>query len=187
MSTIAAVIGRILIAIIFIGSGANKLMEQALTEGMITKVGLPAGLAVPTGIFELVAGLCLVFGIMTRLASVLLAGFTFLTIIFFHNNFSDPTQTIMALKNVALIGGLLLVFAHSQIWYGWDSMRKERKHEIAVNEAEARVHDAELRAARAEGAAEAAHEPVVVHTAPVAPVTTVVTPAPGVNPDTRAL
>ncbi len=65
----------------------------------------------------------------------------------------------MFLKDVAIAGGLLLVFAHSQIWYGWDRIRRERREEIAV-------HDAELRAARAEGAAEAAAHPVAVETEP---------------------
>ena len=156
MSSIAAVIGRIFLAIIFIVSGATKLMTVAATEAMIVGVGLPGGLAIPTGLFELIAGLCLVLGLMTRIASILLAGFTLLAAVLFHNNLADPMQSAMFLKNVAIAGGLLLVFAHSQMWYGWDRIRRERRHEIAVRDADARVHDAELRAARAEGAAQAA-------------------------------
>jgi putative oxidoreductase len=39
------------------------------------------------------------------------------------------------------------------MWYGWDRVRRERRHELETRDAEAKVHDAELRAARAEGAA----------------------------------
>jgi putative oxidoreductase len=154
MSTIAAVIGRILLAIIFIVSGANKLMDVPATEQMITSVGMPGGLAIPTGIFEVVLGLCLALGLMTRLAAILLAGFTLIATVLFHAPLmaEDPMQAANTMKNLAIVGGLLLVFAHSQIWWSWDSMRKTRRGEVAARDAEARAHDAELRAARAEGA-----------------------------------
>jgi putative oxidoreductase len=159
MSSIAAVIGRILLAIIFIVSGATKLMTVAATEAMITGVGMPGGLAIPVGLFELIAGICLVLGLMTRIASLALAVFSVLAALLFHNQLVDPIQSAMFLNDIAIAGGLLLVFAHSQIWYGWDRVRRERRHEVAA-------HDAEMRAARAEGAAEAATHPA--HAATVA-------------------
>ncbi|MDB5726321.1 MAG: hypothetical protein JWQ16_3075 [Novosphingobium sp.] len=164
MSSIAAVIGRILLAIIFIVSGATKLMTVAATEAMITGVGMPGGLAIPTGLFELIAGICLVLGLMTRIASILLAGFTLLAALLFHNRLNDPIQSAMMLKDVAIAGGLLLVFAHSQMWYGWDRVRRERRHEIEAHDAESRAREAELRAARAEGVVEG-----TPHTVEVAP------------------
>jgi len=156
MSSIAAIIGRIFLAIIFVVSGATKLMDVGGTEAMITGAGLPGGLAIPTAVFELVAGLLLALGLMTRLASILLAGFTLLAALLFHNQLTDPMQSAMFLKNVAIAGGLLLVFAHSQIWYGWDRVRRDRHHELETRKADERARDAELRAARAEGAAGAA-------------------------------
>jgi len=156
MSTLAAVIGRILIALLFLVAGFNKVMDASSADAMIQQVGMPAGLGMVTGICEIVGGLCLVFGIMTRLVAVLLFLFTGLTTLLFHNNFMDPVQGVMALKNIAIMGGLLLVFAHSQMWWSYDAMRTRRRGEIATRDAELRAHDAELRAARAEGAAEAA-------------------------------
>ena len=156
MSSIAAIIGRIFLAIIFIVSGATKLMDLSGTEQMITSVGFPSGLAIVVAVFELVAGILLAIGLMTRLASLLLAGFTLLAALMFHNQFSDPMQSAHFLKNVAIAGGMLLVFAHSQIWYGWDRIRRDRNHELETRKAEERAREAELRAARAEGAAGAA-------------------------------
>ncbi|WP_327195110.1 DoxX family protein, partial [Sphingomonas sp. LH128] len=52
VSKIAAIIGRILIALIFIFSGAGKLADISATETMIVAAGLPSGLAIPTGLFE---------------------------------------------------------------------------------------------------------------------------------------
>ncbi|MFD2579835.1 hypothetical protein ACFSTD_17290 [Novosphingobium colocasiae] len=61
----------------------------------------------------------------------------------------------MALKNLAIIGGLALAFAHSQIWSHYYAIARERQGEILANKAEARVREAELRAERAEAEARA--------------------------------
>lgn len=153
MSTIAAVIGRILLSLIFIVSGISKLMDVGGTETMIVSAGLPGGLAIPTGVFELVCGVLLALAMMTRLVSVLLVGFTALATLFFHRQFTDPMQAAMAMKNLAIMGGLLLVFAHSHLWYGWDRMRRDRNSAVLARKAEERAHEAELRAAKAEGRA----------------------------------
>ncbi|MEE4454086.1 DoxX family protein [Novosphingobium resinovorum] len=162
MSKIAAIIGRILIALIFIFSGAGKLADISATETMIVASGLPSGLAIPVGLFELLAGLCLAAGFMVRLVAVLLAGFTALTILSFHAQIGDPMQRVMALKNLAIIGGLALAFAHSQMWSHYYAITRERRGERAARDAQARerdtdarLHEAELRAARAEARADA--------------------------------
>ena len=151
MSTIAAAIGRILLAVIFILSGAGKLMNPATYEAMITGAGMPPGLAVPAGAFEVLAGLALALGLMTRLAAVLLFAFVALATVLFYNRLTDPMQQVQALKNLAIMGGLLLVFAHSQMRWSWDTMRRERRGARERLEAESRIREAELRAAHAEG------------------------------------
>jgi putative oxidoreductase len=155
MSKIAAIIGRVLIGILFIASGISKLMDVGGTAGMLASAGLPTGLALPTAVFELVAGICLAAGFAVRITSVLLALFTAATILFFHNRFTDPAQAVALLKNLAIIGGLALAFAHSQMWWHYYSLRTARRGEVATRDAEHRVHEAELRAARAEARAEA--------------------------------
>lgn len=155
MSHIAALVGRILMSIIFIWSGFGKLANLPQTDAMIVAAGLPSGLALPTALFEILAGLALVFGIMTRLVALILAGFTLTSALFFHNNLTDPNQQIHALKNLAMAGGLLCLFAQSQMRWSYDSMRLQRRAELAERNADERVHDAELRAARAEGRADA--------------------------------
>lgn len=163
MSKIAAIIGRVLLAVIFIVSGANKLMSVGGTEQAIQGVGMPAGLAIPVGIFELVAGICLALGIMVRLVALLLFIFTALTILFFHYQITDPTQAAMAMKNLAIMGGLMVAFAHSQMWGHYYAIRTERKGELAARSAEERAHEAELRAARAEARAEGRTTTAVAH------------------------
>ena len=144
MSTIAAVIGRIMLAVIFILSGIGKITDPAGTAQFIeSETTLPGSVALPTGVFELVLGLMLAIGLMTRIASVLLAGFCLLAAFFFHNAFGDITQLTAALKNLAIAGGLLVVFAYGQMRGSFDHMRERN-----------RARKAELRAAHAEGKAE---------------------------------
>ena len=184
MNMFAALIGRIMLSLIFIVSGATKLFTPAATEAMIVKAGLPQGLAIPAGIFELVAGLAIALGFMTRLMSVLLAGFCLMTALFFHRDFTDPTQAANAMKNVAIAGGLLCLFAHSQMRWSYDSMRLTRKAEIAERDGAVKVHEAELRAAAAEARAEGlrtasvvpAAPPVIVAAPPSAAPVSVITP-----------
>ena len=167
MNMIAAAIGRILLSLIFIVSGASKLFDPAATETMIVSAGLPSGLAIPTGAFELIGGIAIALGFMTRLFSILLAGFCLVTALFFHREFTDPVQAAMALKNVAIAGGFLCLFAHSQMRWSYDSMRLTRKAEIAEREGVTKAHEAELRAAAAEARAEGLRTTPAVVAAPV--------------------
>lgn len=158
MSLIAAVIGRLLLALIFIVSGLQKLADPSSAAQALQAANLPATFALPTGIFEFVTGLLLAVGLMTRLVSILLVGFVALTILFFHNQFTDPAQGVQAIKNVAIIGGLLMTFAYGQMRGSYDYMRAEH-----------RVQRAKLQAAHAEGVAEGARTVPQVVTAGVDP------------------
>jgi putative oxidoreductase len=72
-------------------------------------------------------------------------------------------QAMMAMKNLAIAGGLLCLFGYGNTRWSYDALRQRRRDELAKHSAERRASDAELRAARAEGRAEAADgEPAVV-------------------------
>jgi putative oxidoreductase len=166
MSMIAVFIGRLFIALIFIVSGINKLIHVSDTTAMIATSGLPGGLAIPVGLFELIAGICIALGIAVRLVSVLLAAFVLLTILFFHREFTDPVQAMAAMKNLAIAGGLLCLFGYGHTRWSYDALRQRRRDELATHRAEQHASEAELRAARAEGRAEAIGTPVAVEKRP---------------------
>lgn len=154
MSTLFAVVGRIMIAVLFVAMGAGILYQPDQFDALIRSVGMPGGLAIPIGVFEVLGGLFLAIGLMTRLVAVLLFALVALIALFFHRNAADPGQLAMLLADFAIMGGLLMVVAHSQMWWSFDMMRAERRGERAALGAEERAHAAELRAAHAEGAAE---------------------------------
>ena len=108
-----ALIGRILIGVLFLMAGLSKLGAPAATQGYIASVGLPApfaayGVAV---LIEVVGSVLLIVGFQVRVVATVLAVFTLVTALFFHNNFADQNQMIHFLKNVAILGGLLQVAA----------------------------------------------------------------------------
>ncbi len=114
MANLIPVAARILMSVIFILAGIGKLMDPAGTAKFIeSATPLPGMLAMPTGVFELVAGLLLVAGKYPKYVSLALAGFTALATALFHNNLGDQMQMTLALKNLAIIGGLLLVYERS--------------------------------------------------------------------------
>ena len=115
---IPVVIARILLALMFVLAGFGKLTGLEGTAGYIASKGLPAPmlLAVAAGVVELVAGVLLIIGWQARWAALALAGFTVVASVIFHNFWAMPaaqqmTQQLMFMKNIGVVGGLLLVFA----------------------------------------------------------------------------
>lgn len=146
MAAITAIIGRILLGALFVFAGFGKVMDTTGTAAyMEAESPFPGSLALAVGVFEIVAGLVLASGFVTRIASLALIVFTALATLFFHEKVTDQVQAAMALKNLAIIGGLLMVFAYGQV-----------RGRIDVVDERAKRLDAEVRAAHAEGKAEGA-------------------------------
>ncbi|HQR55053.1 MAG TPA: DoxX family protein [Burkholderiaceae bacterium] len=114
-----ALLGRILLALVFLLSGIGKLRGFDGTMAYISSAGLPLPgvLAALALALEIVAGVALILGYRTRWAALALAAFTLVAAFLFHNFWSMPEQAqvmqqIMFLKNLAIAGGLLMVAAY---------------------------------------------------------------------------
>ena len=131
-----------LLALIFIVSGITKVMNVAQTQAFIdAAITLPADMALPVGIFELVLGVFLAIGFMTRISSVLLFAFTLATVVLFHSEVTDPAVLQSALRDLAIAGGLLMVFAYGQARGSvdiWRERDRTRRAQIRAAKAEAR-------------------------------------------------
>ena len=113
-----AVVGRVLLALMFLLSGFDKLGNIQGTAGFIASGGLPAPifLAVAVGVLELLGGIALVVGYQVRLAGLTLALFTVAASVAFHAYWSAPAAQqfvtqLLFMKNISVAGGLLLVSA----------------------------------------------------------------------------
>jgi uncharacterized membrane protein YphA (DoxX/SURF4 family) len=129
-----ATLGRVLFVVLFVFSGASKLLDiasttQAITEKVVlpamltqytaqleTITGMPTAqlLAILTGVLEVIAGLFIALNFGTQFFAFLLVLFVAVATFYFHN-FLDMTgadrinNMIHALKNLSLIGGLLVI------------------------------------------------------------------------------
>jgi putative oxidoreductase len=122
----AALAGRILLSIIFILSGFGKITGYDGTAAyMATKLPMVSVLLPLTILVELGGGILLVIGFKARWAALALAGFTILAALVFHNFWAVEAaramnEQINFLKNIAIAGGMLVVFAFGPGRYSLD-------------------------------------------------------------------
>jgi len=112
INNVSTLVGRALIAFMFIMAGYSKIGGYEGTAGYMEAMGVP-GMLLPVVIaLELLGGMAVLVGYQTKIAAFLLGGFTFLTAIIFHSNFGDQMQMILFMKNLAISGAFLLLFVH---------------------------------------------------------------------------
>lgn len=112
LASVADVSGRFLLALLFLLSGLGKLGAYASTAAYMSAAGVPGALLPAVIATEVLGSLAIILGWNTRIAAFLMAGFSVLAALFFHNKLADQTQLIMFFKNIAIAGGLLLLVAH---------------------------------------------------------------------------
>jgi putative oxidoreductase len=112
MTAATSFLGRALLAGIFILAGINKLQGYETTAGYMQQFGVPGLLLPGTIALEILGGLAVLAGFYARLAAIPLAIFTIVAGVIFHGNFADNIQFVLFLKNLAIAGGFLLLFAH---------------------------------------------------------------------------
>lgn len=112
-------IGRVLFAFLFIGSGFAHLTQTAMMTGYATSRGLPlAKLAVPaTGVQIIVGGLMVLLGVWADLGALLLVAFLLPTAVLMHAFWKETDEQARQLemtqfmKDFALGGAALMLFA----------------------------------------------------------------------------
>lgn len=106
-----ALVGRILLAVLFLLAGIGKLPAAEATKGYIASVGLPLPGVVfyLTVALELLGGLALIVGYKTRYVALALGLFSIAAAAIFHNILADQMQMTMFLKNFAIAGGMFML------------------------------------------------------------------------------
>jgi putative oxidoreductase len=127
----APLIGRILIAAIFLTSGLAKITDLGTTVGYMQAKGIPAAevLAVLAAVIEVGAGVALLIGLWTRWSAATLALYLIPVTIIFHpfwayTGMEQRTQMINFLKNLAIMGGLAYVATYGAGLLGIDARRR---------------------------------------------------------------
>src|SRR6516162_5100612 len=132
VSSIAA-LGRLLIALIFIRAGINKLGSIAATVATMRNHGIPFPDILVWGAIapELGGGLMLVAGFYARWVALALFFYTFSLALIFHAYWtvSDPAAARMDASSLfgplSMMGGMLFVVAFGAVAYSVDALMKE--------------------------------------------------------------
>jgi len=126
MERYTLLIGRILVAFIFLMAGINKIGNPSGTQAYMAAFGMPF-----TGFFlvgaiaiEILGSLSLIAGYYTKLGAWALIIFMIPTTLIFHTNFSDQNQFIHFMKNVSMTGGLLYIATYGAGAWSMDARRK---------------------------------------------------------------
>lgn len=116
MQPFGLLIGRVLLALIFILSGFGKITTFTATAGYMASKGLPLPevLLIPTILIELGGGLLIAVGYKARWAALVIFLFIIPTTLMFHNFWAVEAdqvraQMIQFQKNLAIMGGMLYI------------------------------------------------------------------------------
>lgn len=101
------VLGRLLIAPLFIGGFAQKVSDPGPVTEMLSSIGLPSALVLPLALFNLGAGLALLLGWRLAVVCPILALYCMATSFFHWQLRADPWQLTIVVKNMSTAGGLL--------------------------------------------------------------------------------
>ncbi|NJK55255.1 MAG: DoxX family protein [Pleurocapsa sp. SU_5_0] len=106
-----ALAARICLCLIFFKAGISHITAFSGLVETISSQGLPLAslLAAGTVFFQLLGSVSLLLGYQTKIGSILLIIFLIPASLLFHNPLADPSQINDFLKNIGLIGGLLMV------------------------------------------------------------------------------
>jgi putative oxidoreductase len=119
----AALAGRLLLAAIFLHEAYAKLTGYAAAVAYSQAFGVP-GKLVPLAItVELGCALLILFGYYTRAAALVLAGFCVATAVLFHTKLGVRNELLHFEKDLAIAGGLLVLFAHGAGQWALDAFR----------------------------------------------------------------
>jgi len=128
LKSLASLVGRILLVLIFLHSGISKIQNFEGTAQYMANYGMPYTPYFLFGaiIFELAGSIFAILGYYTRLGALLLIVFLIPTTIIFHTNFDDPIQIIMLMKNVSMFGGCLVLLGMGPGRFSLDYIFKGR-------------------------------------------------------------
>ncbi len=124
MKPYADLVGRVLIATIFVLAGWGKITGYAGTQAYMQHAGVPGGLLPLVILLEFGGGIAIIIGLYTRPAALLLSGFSIIAAAIFHTGLADPTQQIMLLKDLGLAGGFLFLVANGAGPLSVDALRR---------------------------------------------------------------
>ena len=117
----AKLVARIMMSLLFLWSGYGKILAYGGVGQYMAANGVAPALEPLVIATEIGFGLCIMVGLITRIAAICLSGFCLLTAYYFHVHPEDQTQMIMLFKNIVMSGGFILLAATGPGQYALDT------------------------------------------------------------------
>lgn len=111
-----SLLSRIFLSAIFIWSGTNKILNPIATQENMSAHGMPLTSIFLVGAIalEILGGFSVLLGIKPRWGAAMLILFLVPATLIFHTNFSLELEQAMFLKNLAMLGGLLMLIRYGE-------------------------------------------------------------------------
>jgi len=120
----AALGGRLLLSALFLHEAYAKLTAWSAAVTYSEAFGVPGALLPLAIAVELGGGALILVGYYTRAAALVLAGFCVATAVLFHTKFGVRNELLHFEKDLAIAGGLMVVFAHGAGRWALDALRQ---------------------------------------------------------------
>ena len=120
---LSAPLGRLLISFMFLMSGLNKAGNYSNTSGWMESMGVSSSILPLVILLEIIGAFAIIIGWHTKITAFLLAGFSIISALIFHSDFSNQVEMIMFMKNIAIAGGFLFLVANGAGNYSLDNRK----------------------------------------------------------------
>jgi len=135
MCEIAHAVARILIASYFLALAGNLVSDPTGMGQFLANAAMPDYMRWPNTGFEFLAALAILVGFQTRTASALLALYVFWSSFILNYRPADPVAMGVFWRDLAMIGGLLMLFSHGRGRYAIDNLFVKSKQDEKTAEA----------------------------------------------------
>ncbi|WP_206485243.1 DoxX family protein [Thalassotalea sp. G2M2-11] len=123
-------VGRILISVMFLMAGISKISSYQGTAGYMEAMGVPGQLLPLVILLEIAGAIAIIIGFKTRITAFLLAGFSIVSALIFHFDFTDQMQSILFMKNIAIAGGFIFLVANGAGYVSVDNGMPQDKSSL---------------------------------------------------------
>jgi len=128
MNFVIEALGRFFLSILFLIEGFKKIINYENTIEYMETFYVPGYLIAPAILTEIIFPILLIVGYKTKISALVLASFSIILALIFHNDFSNDMQLIAFLKNFAIAGGFFIIFTYGPGKYSVDNMLKTKKN-----------------------------------------------------------
>ena len=119
--------GRIFLSALFLIEGLKKISMQENVVMYMEDYGVPGILFIPSVILEILFPLLIIVGYKTKFSALVMTLFTFTVAIIFHTDFHEDMQLVFFLKDLAIAGGFMMIFAYGANKISLDNFLKSKQ------------------------------------------------------------